>query len=116
MDSILGKIAAALQARDGPAAVRVVQELNTSRSNLMERIAQGSDVLSPAVFVDVMDGVLARSITSSGACGTTAAVDQAEDLLAEQEVRSCRGLRPTPERAAPAHTALQLGSLGGSTA
>jgi hypothetical protein len=90
MDSILGEIAAALQARNGPAAVRLVRELDTSRSNLLEQIIQGSDSLSPAVFKDVLDGVLARCVSAGGASGTRAAVDKAKDKLAKEEVRlSC---------------------------
>jgi hypothetical protein len=105
MDRLLGKIAAALQARNGPTAARLVQELrHTSRSNLLRQLVQGSDAVSPAVIVDVLDGVLARCSTPGGARGTTAAVDQAEDLLAEEEVRSRSGLPPTPELAAAARS------------
>jgi hypothetical protein len=104
MDRILGEIAAALQARNGPAAVRLVRELDTSQSDVLKQIIQGSDALSPAVFVGVMDGVLARCISPGDDRGVGAAVDKAKDKLIKEEVRSCNALRPQPERAAVARS------------
>jgi hypothetical protein len=71
MDRLLGEIASALAVRQRNAAAleRLYKELEKTRSVSMERLREGLDSISPAVFVHVMDSLFVRRGSASGEGG-----------------------------------------------
>jgi hypothetical protein len=97
MDRLLAEIATALVAPQANTAAleRLDKQFNKKMSNSRDPIREGLDIISPAVFVQVMDSLFVRRGGASGNGGAPrSAFDEAVSQLEVGDAISCGVPRP----------------------